>query len=86
MWLTGRLVPDPKTIADFRRENGSGIQAACAQFVVLRRHLGLFGAAVVAIDGLKFKVVDTRDRNFTAYKVKCGSNRSPSTSRAICRT
>ncbi len=70
MWLTGRLAPDHKTITDFRRENGSAIQAACAQFVVLCRQLGLFGAALVAIDGSKFKAVNTRDRNFTAYKVK----------------
>ena len=70
MWLTGRLAPDHKTIADFRRENGPAIQAACAQFVVLCRELGLFGAALVAIDGSKFKAVNTRDRNFTAYKVK----------------
>lgn len=70
MWLTGRLAPDHKTIADFRRENGSAIQAACAQFVVLCRQLGLFGTALVAIDGSKFKAVNTRDRNFTAYKVK----------------
>ncbi len=70
MWLTGRLAPDHKTIADFRRENGPAIQAACAQFVVLCRQLGLFGAALVAIDGSKFKAVNTRDRSFTAYKVK----------------
>ena len=70
MWLTGRLVPDHKTIADFRRENGPAIQVACAQFVVLCRQLGLFGTALVAIDGSKFKAVNTRDRNFTAYKVK----------------
>ena len=70
MWLTGRLVPDHKTIADFRRENGPAIQAACAPFVVLCRHLGLFGAALVAIDGSKFEGVNTRDKNFTAYKVK----------------
>jgi len=70
MWLTGRLAPDHKTIADFRRENGAAIQAACARFVVLCRQLGLFGAALVAIDGSKFKAVNTRDRNFTAYKVK----------------
>lgn len=70
MWLTGRLAPDHKTIADFRRENGSAIQAACAQFVVFCRQLGLFGTALVAIDGSKFKAVNTRDRNFTAYKVK----------------
>lgn len=70
MWLTGRLAPDHKTIADFRRENGPAIQAACAQFVVLCRQLGLFGSALVAIDGSKFKAVNTRDKNFTAYKVK----------------
>ncbi|MEN5177863.1 IS1182 family transposase [Brevundimonas diminuta] len=70
MWLTGRLAPDHKTIADFRRENGPAIQAACSQFVVLCRELGLFRAALVAIDGSKFKAVNTRDKNFTAYKVK----------------
>lgn len=70
IWLTGRLAPDHKTIADFRRENGSAIQAACAQFVVLCRQLGLFGTALVAMDGSKFKAVNTRDRNFIAYKVK----------------
>lgn len=70
MWLTGRLAPDHKTIADFRRENASAIQAACARFVVLCRQLGLFGATLVAIDGSKFKAVNTRDKNFTAYKVK----------------
>ena len=70
MWLTGKLAPDHKTIADFRRENGPAIQAACAQFVVLCRQLGLFGSALVAIDGSKFKAVNTRDKNFTAYKVK----------------
>jgi transposase len=70
MWLTGRLASDHTTIADFRRENGSAILAACAQFVVLCRQLGLFGAALVAIDGSKFKAVNTRDRNCTAYKVK----------------
>lgn len=70
MWLTGRLAPDHKTIADFRRENGAAIQAACAQFIVLCRQLGLFGSALVAIDGSKFKAVNTRDKNFTAYKVK----------------
>ena len=70
MWLTGRLAPDHKTIADFRRDNGPANQAACAQFVVLCRQIGLFGAALVAIDGSKFKAVNTRDRNFTANKLK----------------
>ncbi len=65
MWLTGRLAPDFKTIADFRRNNGSAIQAACAQFVVLCRHLGLLTGGVVALDGSRFKASNTRDKNFT---------------------
>jgi transposase len=69
MWLTGRLMPDFKTIADFRRDNGPAIRAACAQFVVLCRHLNLFTRAVVAIDGSKFKAVNNRDKNFTVHKV-----------------
>lgn len=69
MWLTGRLAPDFKTIANFRRDNGPAIRAACAQFVVLCRQLGLFTRAVVAIDGSKFKAVNNRDRNFTVAKV-----------------
>src|ERR1700733_6110552 len=69
MWLTGRLAPDFKTIANFRRENGAAIRAVCAQFVVLCRQLGLFTRAVVAIDGSKFKAVNNRDKNFTVAKV-----------------
>ncbi|OAP50466.1 transposase, partial [Sinorhizobium americanum] len=69
MWLTGRLMPDFKTIADFRRDNGAAIRAACAQFVVLCRQLNLFTRAVVAIDGSKFKAVNNRDKNFTVAKV-----------------
>jgi transposase len=70
IWLTGRLMPDFKTLADFRKDNGSAIQAACAQFVVLCRRLNLFSKAVVAVDGSKFKAVNNRDRNFTAAKVE----------------
>ena len=70
MWLTGRLVPDHKTIADFRRDNGPAIGRVCAQFVALCRHLGLLAKASVAIDGSKFKAVNNRDRNFTAAKMK----------------
>ena len=69
MWLTGRLMPDFKTIADFRRDNGEAIRAVCSQFVVLCRQLGLFTRAVVAIDGSKFKAVNNRDKNFTVAKV-----------------
>src|ERR1700692_4557982 len=69
MWLTGRLAPDFKTIADFRRDNGIGIRNVCRRFVMLCRELKLFSQALVAIDGSKFKAVNTRDRNFTAGKV-----------------
>jgi len=70
MWLTGRLVPDHKTIADFRKDNGKAIRRVCAQFVQLCRQLGLLAAASVAIDGSKFKAVNNRDRNFTAAKME----------------
>jgi len=69
MWLTGRLAPDFKTIADFRKDNGGAIRAVCSQFVVLCRQLGLFTRAIVAIDGSKFKAVNNRDKNYTVAKV-----------------
>src|ERR1700759_698166 len=69
MWLTGRLAPDFKTIADFRKDNGAAIRAVCSRFVVLCRELGLFTRAVVAIDGSKFKAVNNRDKNYTVAKV-----------------
>jgi len=70
MWLTGRLAPDFKTIADFRRDNGEAIRKVCREFIELSRQLGLFGDAVVAIDGSKFKAVNNRDKNFTPHKLK----------------
>ena len=69
MWLTGRLMPDFKTIADFRRDSGPAIRAACAQFIVLCRQFNLFTRTVIAIDGSKFKAVNNRDKNFTVAKV-----------------
>src|ERR1035438_10454038 len=57
MWLTGRLVPDHKTIADFRKDNGPALKKVCAQFVALCRKMGLLAKASVAIDGSKFKAV-----------------------------
>jgi len=69
MWLTGRLVPDHKTIADFRRQNGPAIRKTCAQFVDLCRRVGVLKGAVVAVDGSKFKAVNNRDRNFTKGKI-----------------
>src|SRR5271156_5449911 len=69
MWLTGRLAPDFKTIADFRRDNGAAIRAVCGQFVELCRRLKLFTRAIFAIDGSKFKAVNNRDKNYTVAKV-----------------
>lgn len=70
MWLTGRLAPDHKTIADFRRDNGPAIRNVCSRFVMLCREIGLLASASVAIDGSKFKAVNNRDRNVTKGKVK----------------
>src|SRR5438552_3009063 len=70
MWLTGRLVPDHKTIADFRKDNGPAIKKVCAQFVALCRKMGLLAKAMVAIDGSKFKAVNSRDNNFTKGKME----------------
>jgi len=69
MWLTGRLAPDFKTIADFRHDNSKGIGNVCCRFVRLCRDLKLFTQAIVAIDSSKFKAVNSRDRNFTPGKV-----------------
>jgi len=69
MWLTGRLAPDFKTIADFRRDNGPGIRNVCRRFIELCRDLKLFFEALVAIDGSKFKAVNSRDRNYTPGKI-----------------
>src|SRR3982074_2066777 len=70
VWLTGRLMPDFKTIADFRKDNGTAIREVCREFVVLCRRLELFSTASVAIDGSKFKAVNARDRNFTQAKMQ----------------
>ena len=70
MWLTGRLTPDFKTIADFRKNSGVAIRNVCREFVVLCRRLDLFRQALVAVDGSKFKAVNNRDRNFTPAKMK----------------
>jgi len=70
MWLVGRLAPDHKTIADFRKDNGSAIRKVCAQFIALCRAIGLLTQASVAIDGSKFKAVNNRDKNFTRAKME----------------
>jgi transposase len=70
MWLLGRLAPDFKTIADFRKNNGKAIGGVCREFVGVCRRLELFSQALVAIDGSKFKAVNNRDNNFTEAKMK----------------
>jgi len=70
MWLMGRLAPDFKTIAEFRKNNGKAIRGVCREFVMLCRKLNMFTDAFVAIDGSKFKAVNSRDRNFTSAKLK----------------
>lgn len=70
MWLTERLAPDHKTIADFRKDNGAAIKRVCAKFVELCRQMGLLAKASVAIDGSKFKAVNNRDKNFTEAKLE----------------
>jgi transposase len=70
VWLTGRLMPDFKTVADFRKDNGEAIRKVCREFVVLCRRLELFSEGSVAIDGSKFKAVNARDRNFTQAKMQ----------------
>jgi transposase len=70
MWLLGRLAPDHKTIADFRKDNGAALRKVCARFVELCRDMGLLATTSVAIDGSKFKAVNNRDKNFTRAKVE----------------
>jgi transposase len=70
MWLTGRLMPVFKTITSFRKENRQAIRKVCLSFVELCRELDLFSAKLVAIDGSKFKAVNSRDKNFTKKSVK----------------
>src|SRR5438309_4660160 len=69
MWLTGRLAPDHKTIADFRKDNGTAIRNLCTRFVALCRMMGLLTQASVAIDGSKFKAVNNREKHFTRAKM-----------------
>lgn len=69
LWLLQRLAPDHKTIADFRKDNGSALRKVCARFVELCREMGLLTTASVAIDGSKFKAVNNRDKSFTAAKI-----------------
>ena len=70
MWLTGKLAPDFKTIADFRRDHGAAIQMVCRRFVLLCRNMGLLAGGTVAVDGSRFRAVNARDRNFTRVTIR----------------
>jgi transposase len=70
MWLTGRLMPDFKTIADFRKDNGKAIRQVCREFIALCRNMNLFTQAIVSIDGSKFKALNSKDRNDTRASMK----------------
>ena len=70
MWLTGKLAPDFKTIADFRRDNGEAVRATCKQFVILCRQVGLIAGGTVAVDGSRFRAVNTRDKNYTPGAIR----------------
>jgi len=69
MWLLGKLRPDFKTIADFRRDNLAAIKGVCREFTLLCKKLKLFGGELVAIDGSKFKAVNNRRRNFNEARL-----------------
>src|SRR5499426_3479791 len=70
MWLTGRLAPDHRTIADFRKDNGRAIRQVCSRFVALCRSMGLLTESSVVIDGSKFKAVNNRDKTFNRAKME----------------
>jgi transposase len=70
MWLLGRLAPDFKTIADFRKDNGKGIRNTCRAFIGLCRQMNMFTNVIVAIDGSKFKAVNSKDNNYTPKKLQ----------------
>ena len=80
MWLTGKLAPDFKTIADFRRDNAEPIKLACQQFIAVCRSLGLLAGSVVAIDGSKFRAINTHERNLRAPSSPGAWRRSRQTS------
>src|SRR4051812_35124206 len=84
IWLLGRLVPDDKVIADFRKDNGPAIRRVCGRFVNLCRQMGLLAKASVAIDGSKFKAVNNRDRNLHEGRSIAGARSSRRVWRGIC--
>jgi hypothetical protein len=64
------LKPDFKTIADFRKDNGPVVRKVCQQFVALCRDIKLLDSDIVAIDGSRFKAVNSKAKSFTRGKLK----------------
>jgi hypothetical protein len=69
MWLMKKLSPDFKTIADFRKDNVDCIKPVFKEFIYLCRSLDLYGAQIVAIDGSKFKAVNSKSNNLNEKTV-----------------
>jgi CheY-like chemotaxis protein len=70
MWLMRKLRPDFKTITDFRKDNRQAFKGVFRQFVLLCKGLGLVGGELVALDGSKFKAVNSGERHFTGKKLE----------------
>src|SRR5438552_364641 len=70
LWLLGKLAPDHKTIADFRKDNRRALAGVARQFTVLCRKLALFGGQLAGIDGTKLSGVNSKDANFNEKKFK----------------
>lgn len=70
LWLLKRLQPDFKTIADFRKENGSAIENTCRAFIAFCRHAAMLNGRLVAIDGSKFKSAASKDQMLTRRQLK----------------
>jgi len=70
IWLLGGLSPDHKTIATFRRDNAAALKNVFRDFVRLCMKLGLYGKELVAVDGSKFKAVNSKDHNFGGKKLE----------------
>lgn len=70
MWLLGKLVPDFRCIADFRKDNAEAIKKVFREFTILCNELNLIGKDLIAIDGSKFKAVNSKDNNFTKGKLE----------------
>lgn len=70
MWLMRKLRPDFKTITDFRKDNRKAFKGVFRQFVLVCKQMGLLGGELVAVDGSKFKAVNSGQKNFSQTKLE----------------